>query len=913
MTTLARAAALAAAIAATVPSAAAAGQFSSLSRNPANLPPGAAVQPLTVPLEYRSANGRLDVTFEARETSVKLGSFVVNGATYNGAYGGPVLRVKPGDVLHVRLINHLPQITNIHFHGLAVSPLGHGDDSLHMVQPGETWDYIIPIPKDHQPGVYWFHTHGHEFAERQLMGGLSGTLIVDGFQHQIPATERLKERLLILKEFSPDRTGDLNKVPKPYNVVVKTINGQLMPRIDIQPGETQLWRLTDQSADTYFRLSLDDHTFIVIGRDSRPLPRPEATREVMLGPAQRVDVLVTGGKAGNYRLVAEKTATGPAGDMFGSQNMALLVSARDPQSSPPAPLGPLTVATGASQPIPGDHVDARRLVSFSEDPLVTGLFFINHQTFDPDRVDFKVPLGSIEEWTIRNASEELHIFHIHQLPFQVVSVNGKPVPFEGLVDTVNVPIHGEVKIRLAFTDPIIVGRFLFHCHILEHEDKGMMAQIEVYDPKVGPMPGGSIDMGMTHHAAFGPPAMPVNSAPRASAAPPRTGSISVAAMLGSDMRTKPDPMPDSGMMGVKDFPKFSLATIAVAEFGGMAARDGPGRGPSATLRVDSTFLAELNGDLSIDGLFQWKPRKPRPATDPNHLLYINQGAGRAEGGRFKELYIRYGNFRFGKFVQNFGRAYYFLPGPFARDFVEEAEEGYEPADMIGAEALHVFNNEHGGWRQLTVSAFMVDRTFLHESWPYNEGIIHYRDGGVGNTHWPTNVMITFDDINMPVGNWGHLTWQASAIRWGKSYGARRGEFWTTLGGDLAIPLRGSVTDTLSRRYKQLRLYAEVARRDNFQGFAGRSRTFLSGSAELLNGPWVFDLTTSQRRTHDRLLPLQKDEFYTGTVAYTLPSQTIASFSLTHERVGSRQGIYGGVTLTQTLTSCSKCTSRARAY
>ena len=498
---LAALAAVGAMIAIAAPGAAVAGQFSSLLPNPANLPPSAAVAPLVDPLEYRSSNGLLDVTFEARETPVKLGRFAIAGATYNGAYGGPVLRVMPGDVLHVRLINHLPQITNIHFHGLAVSPLGHGDDSLHMVQPGETWDYVIPIPKDHPPGVYWFHTHGHDFAERQLMGGLSGTLIIEGFQQQVPATEPLKERLLVLKDFSPDPKGDLNRVPKPYNVVVKTINGQLMPRIDIQPGETQLWRLSAQTADAYFRLSLQGHEFTVIGRDSRPLPHPEVARELMIGPAERVDVLVTGGKAGAYKLVAEKTSTGPVGDMFGSQNMALMVSAPNPAAPPPAPLGPLTIVSGASQPIPGDRIDARRLVSFSEDPLVTGLFFINHATFDPGRVDFKVPLGSIEEWTIRNASEELHVFHIHQLPFQVISVNGKPVPFGGLLDTVNVPIHGEVKIRLAFTDPIIVGRFLFHCHILEHEDKGMMAQIEVYDPRVGPIPDGPMDMGGMNHEA----------------------------------------------------------------------------------------------------------------------------------------------------------------------------------------------------------------------------------------------------------------------------------------------------------------------------------------------------------------------------------------------------------------------------
>ncbi|MGZ3366433.1 MAG: multicopper oxidase family protein [Caulobacteraceae bacterium] len=475
-----------------------AAQWDALFPSPANLPPSAAVEPLKDALEYRSQNGRLDVTLEAQGGPVILGRFKINGATYNGVYGGPVLRVKPGDVLHMRLVNHLAQATNVHFHGLQVSPQGHGDNSMHMVAPGDAWDYEIAIPKTHPPGVYWFHTHAHSFAERQLMAGLSGTLVVDGFQDQVPATKPLKERLFALKEFAPDRKGDLDRVPKPFNFVIKTINGQLMPRIDIRPGETQLWRFSDQTANTYFRLSLEGHSFTVIGRDSHPVPHPETVREVMLGPSQRMDVLVTAKAPGAYKLVAEKTSTGPAGDMFAAQNMALMAAQADPSQPPPAPLAPLTVVQDGQKPIPADHIDEKRLVSFSEDP-VTGLFFINHTTFDHERVDVKVPLGAIEEWTIRNASDELHIFHIHQVAFQVVELNGKPVSFDGLQDTVNVPIHGEVKIRIAFTDPAIVGRFMFHCHILEHEDKGMMQQIEVYDPKVGPMPYGPMDMhGMDH-------------------------------------------------------------------------------------------------------------------------------------------------------------------------------------------------------------------------------------------------------------------------------------------------------------------------------------------------------------------------------------------------------------------------------
>jgi FtsP/CotA-like multicopper oxidase with cupredoxin domain len=468
-----------------------------------SLPASAAVEPLADPPQYRSENGELKLTLEARPTRVKLGRFEISGSTYDGAYGGPILRLKPGDTLRLTLVNHLAQATNIHFHGLEVSPQGHGDNSMHMVAPGEAWDYVIPIPEGHPPGVYWFHTHAHSFAERQLMGGLSGTLVIEGFQDQVPATRPLKERLFALKEFALGGGGELARTPKPNNAVVKTINGQLMPRVDIRPGETQLWRFSNQTANTYFRLRLEGHRFTVIGRDSHPVARPETVSEVMFGPSERVDLLVTAGAAGSYKLVAERTATGPAGDMFAAQNMALMVSAAEASKPAPEPLGPLTVTAGAVKPIPGERIDAERLVAFSEDP-VTGLFFINHQVFDHERVDVKVPLGSIEEWTVRNASDELHIFHIHQVAFQIISVNGKPVPFDGLQDTVNVPIHGEVKIRLAFTDPTILGRFMFHCHILEHEDKGMMAQIEVYDPKTGPMPDGPMDMGGMNHAATDP-------------------------------------------------------------------------------------------------------------------------------------------------------------------------------------------------------------------------------------------------------------------------------------------------------------------------------------------------------------------------------------------------------------------------
>jgi hypothetical protein len=360
------------------------------------------------------------------------------------------------------------------------------------------------------------------------------------------------------------------------------------------------------------------------------------------------------------------------------------------------------------------------------------------------------------------------------------------------------------------------------------------------------------------------------------------------------------------------WPKISFDTVVAIDSARMNSSTGPDRDPGFVFWADSTLLVDIDDTLSINGLFQFKPRAPLPADNPNNVLFINRGLDREEGGKMKELYVRYGDWRVGKFVQNFARGYGLLPGPYTSDLTEEPE-AYEPSEMLGVEKVKVFDDESEGWRQLTVSAFMVDRTFLHQSFPYNEGMIHLRDGGVGNTRYPENVMVTFDAINQPLGYWGHMNWQASAIRWGKTQGAEKGEWWTTLGGDVVIPLDSSIRSTLRGEYSQLWLYLEAVRRDNFNGIDGDTREFLSGSAEYMLGRWTVSLATTQRWTTDRLLPKQRDDLYSFSIGYTLPSQTALSFGLTQEQIGAQRGLYAGLRVTQTFTTCSKCMTRSTAY
>lgn len=361
------------------------------------------------------------------------------------------------------------------------------------------------------------------------------------------------------------------------------------------------------------------------------------------------------------------------------------------------------------------------------------------------------------------------------------------------------------------------------------------------------------------------------------------------------------------------WPKISFDTVASLDYARMSSSTGPNRGPGPVLWDDSTFLAEFNDTVSLDGLFQFKPREALASSNPNQDLFINRGLNRKEGGKMKEFYVRYGDWRIGKFVQDFGRGYALLPGPWASDFLEEPEQGYEPSDMVGVEKIHVSGDEEHGWKQLSLSAFMKDRTFLHASFPFNEGIVHYRDGGVGNTRLPENAMATYDVLNAPLGHWGQTTYQASVIRWGKTYGTQRAEWWATLGDDIAIPLRGSVEDTLREHYSQLHLYVEGTRRWDFDGVAGQKRDFLSGSVEYLSGPWMFDLTTTQRWTSDNASLIRKDEIYAGTIAYALPSQTVIALSAAHEKVGEEKGLYIGVRITQAFALCSKCIAKGTRF
>ncbi len=427
--------------------------------------------------ELYSKDGVLSTTLVAAAGKVHIGDLTLDGMTYNGVYTGPVLHLHPGDLLKVRLINRLSEPTNLHFHGMRGSPLGNGDNVHFLVQPHTALDYQIRIPESQPIGLYWYHAHPHGSSEHQIMGGLSGALVIEG-----PDPLPVKQRLFVLKDMVFDDDTDNAEIDDTLHGIVQSVNGLLQTKETMQPGDTQLWRFTNQSANRLVHIALMGHRFRIVGQDGEPSTIAEPVEVLDIPPGSRFDAMVDAGEPGQYALVAKGTMTGSGADRVPDR----VIGSLDVGGTA---LPAMSAASVAPAPLPPDlrtaRIDATRKVVFTETvPSVHDKqqFFVNSAIYDAHRMDQSVPLGNTEEWTIRNDSDDLHVFHIHQIGFQVVAVNGKPVPFTGYIDNVRIPERGEVTLRLPFTDPLIVGRFVYHCHVLKHEDGGMMANIEIYDP-----------------------------------------------------------------------------------------------------------------------------------------------------------------------------------------------------------------------------------------------------------------------------------------------------------------------------------------------------------------------------------------------------------------------------------------------
>ena len=530
-------------------------------------PRPAAGSVVTAPYEIQSHNGELQVTLALRSVVEPTGETRYCYVDENGNQS-PTLRVKPGDLLVLKLTNQLPGhaspgdssadgvatcspgmegmdmrlATNLHFHGLSIPPTCHQDDVLHTsISPGAaSFEYRFQIPPTQPPGLYWYHPHPHGHSEEQVLGGAAGALIVEGIEHFNPSLAGLPERVLVIRdqvrtstEISPSHlkppSHDLsvNFVPVPYPMYPPAI-------VKTKASQRELWRVLNASADTVVELHLlmNGHwqSMGLVSIDGVPLAYPananlepvQWRHDIPLPPGGRAEFLLDSPPpGGNAQLLAAGIETTPASfedddndtskshpspalpadddDVTPPRWIVKIVSAVNlatpastiPQSTP-------AVETTSLPPLTSQRPVRERKLYFSEKvqdpnhPRTSTVFYITEKgrkpaAFDPSAApNITVHSGDVEDWIIENRSQEIHTFHIHQTHFVLLQRDRKNVDEPFLRDSVTVPYwdgiskrYPSVKLRMDFRNPDIVGTIPYHCHILQHEDGGMMGVVRV--------------------------------------------------------------------------------------------------------------------------------------------------------------------------------------------------------------------------------------------------------------------------------------------------------------------------------------------------------------------------------------------------------------------------------------------------
>jgi FtsP/CotA-like multicopper oxidase with cupredoxin domain len=393
--------------------------------------------------------------------------------------------------------------TNVHFHGLNVPPKCHSDDVITtLIQPGSAgFQFNVQIPTTEPPGLYWYHPHVHGFTEFQVNGGAAGAIVVEGMEKFRPEVGGLTERVLTIRQ-----QYLVPWIPGPYQLTVNYENAGVVqgpsPQILMKPGEKQFWRVLNATLQDFMPLQVwfngVPQPMQLIALDGYPLAAPRNETTILVPPAGRAEFIVQAPPTGTQALfMTLGYDTGPTGNADVQQPIAEMVLNNN------ADVGAVKIPAVTTKASPDTLKFAglkdaapttQRNLYFSEEFGGTNgpiQFYITvdgekQQVFNPtEKPVITTHVGAVEDWTIENHALETHDFHIHQIHFTVLEVDGKPVPNQDMRDSIEIPYwsgtgpYHKVKVRMDFRDPTIAGTFLFHCHILLHEDLGMMHKIEV--------------------------------------------------------------------------------------------------------------------------------------------------------------------------------------------------------------------------------------------------------------------------------------------------------------------------------------------------------------------------------------------------------------------------------------------------
>ncbi|WP_232293675.1 multicopper oxidase family protein [Stigmatella aurantiaca] len=473
-------------------------------------------QDVSLELAVKYASNRICRTLEqGRCTEVDT----VKLRSYNGQLVGPTIEARPGDTLRILLDNQLPpepprgmsdpnvphgfNVTNLHTHGLHVSPEGNADNVMLAIEPGQKFEYEIKIPSDHPAGTFWYHAHKHGAVAIQVASGMAGALIIRGGVDEIPAIRAAREKIFVFQQIPYAMVNDPYVPGTQANMVEDfdasfaegrwsasgrrtTINGVVEPVIKMRPGEVQRWRLIHAGVRESLRIKLvrekEPQSVIEhyqIAHDGLTSGRLDQVTETEMHPGYREDVLVRAGSRPEvYLLIDEASA---AEDSITGQAEPRKVLARieveGSYSSMPLPEVSALAQHVPFKPILNEEITGTQEARFSVDVQSRPIkFFINGKAFNPDAPPRKLRLEAVEEWIVSAAQAGGHIFHVHVNPFQAITADGKVL----WRDTLFVKANETVRLRSRYRR--YIGRFVTHCHILDHEDMGMMEILEIVHP-----------------------------------------------------------------------------------------------------------------------------------------------------------------------------------------------------------------------------------------------------------------------------------------------------------------------------------------------------------------------------------------------------------------------------------------------
>jgi FtsP/CotA-like multicopper oxidase with cupredoxin domain len=491
------------------------------------------------PLDIYSSNGVLTANFTFKS---ELAAYLEECYIYQSGTGpveAPTLRLNPGDQLVLNLTNRLSYLppsapaqkpamgpmasmpgmthdpcsggtmaatsTNIHFHGLNIPPVCHQDEIINtdIENTDPPFEYSFQVPTNDAPGMYWYHPHLHGQATLQVNGGAAGALIVGGIEKVAPQVGGLPERVFIIRQ---QFTNPNSWIAGPYQL---TLNYQpaaapasASPIIQMQPGAKEFWRVANSSSQAFLTLAVlfgkTAQPLEIIALDGIPVTAPYSVNSITLPPAGRAEFVMTGPPAGQAASFWQTGFnTGPIGNPNSAQELAVIqatTSAKEPPSLPPAPAKPAASGPQRFAGLAGLTATTQRKIYFAEATNGTNgptEFFITVDGQTPKVFSMSDPpaitttVGAVEDWTVENRTGETHAFHIHQIHFLFMAISGVAQADPQLRDTVVVPAwsgsgpYPSVTLRMDFRDPEIAGTFVFHCHVLDHEDAGMMAKIQV--------------------------------------------------------------------------------------------------------------------------------------------------------------------------------------------------------------------------------------------------------------------------------------------------------------------------------------------------------------------------------------------------------------------------------------------------